>query len=64
MNFYLQAIGGIYEEFIAGGRLDNLVSTYCSIRALIDSSSDVSGETMIRIAACYDNEEVRLCKRQ
>jgi aspartyl aminopeptidase len=54
-----QAIGGVHSEFIAGARLDNLVGTYTAITGLIQAAQDgsVSDETMIRVAACYDNEE-------
>ncbi|KAJ1359242.1 Aspartyl aminopeptidase, partial [Parelaphostrongylus tenuis] len=54
-------IGGIREEFIMGARLDNLVGTYTAIQGLITSVNDerlLSNDTNIRIAACFDNEEV------
>uniref|UniRef100_A0AC34Q872 Aspartyl aminopeptidase n=1 Tax=Panagrolaimus sp. JU765 TaxID=591449 RepID=A0AC34Q872_9BILA len=53
------AIGGLFKEFIASQRLDNLVGAYTSVEGLIESLSDESLETEsnIRIAAVYDNEE-------
>ena len=57
----LQAITGLKSEFISGGRLDNLVGTYTAIRALIESVSNeaaLDDETNIRLAICFDNEEV------
>ena len=54
-------LGGGNNEFIFSGRLDNLASSYCALRALIDSSkssSDLSSEQAIRMVSLFDNEEV------
>ncbi|KAF3434485.1 hypothetical protein FNV43_RR25588 [Rhamnella rubrinervis] len=54
-------LGGGNNEFIFSGRLDNLASSYCALRALIDSSKssdDLSSENAIRMVALFDNEEV------
>lgn len=51
-------LGGVFEEFIFGGRLDNQVGAYCSIKSIIESSSSIVDETGINIAAIYDHEEV------
>jgi aspartyl aminopeptidase len=56
-------LGGGNNEFIFSGRLDNLASSYCALRALIDScesSSDLSNDTAVRMIALFDNEEVIL----
>lgn len=52
-------LGGVNEEFIFGGRLDNQVGAYCSIHSLIEASkAGLEKESNIRIAAIYDHEEV------
>ncbi|MQL96281.1 hypothetical protein Taro_028956 [Colocasia esculenta] len=54
-------LGGGNNEFIFSGRLDNLASSYCAIRALMDSCSsdtDLANEHSIRMVALFDNEEV------
>ncbi|KAK6740164.1 hypothetical protein RB195_008564 [Necator americanus] len=54
-------LGGIHDEFITGARLDNLVGTFTAIQGLIASLADerlLADDVNIRIAACFDNEEV------
>ncbi len=49
------AIGGIQEEFIYAGRLDNLASCHAACTALIASSGDAAAT---RGVVLYDHEEV------
>jgi len=52
-------IGGINSEYIFSGRLDNLMSTYCSTIALIESSTpeSLAEEENVRMIALFDHEE-------
>eukprot|EP00013_Stygamoeba_regulata_P021188 CAMPEP_0177657682 /NCGR_PEP_ID=MMETSP0447-20121125/16337_1 /TAXON_ID=0 /ORGANISM="Stygamoeba regulata, Strain BSH-02190019" /LENGTH=482 /DNA_ID=CAMNT_0019162097 /DNA_START=80 /DNA_END=1528 /DNA_ORIENTATION=+ len=55
------AIGGALDEFLFAPRLDNLLSSYCSLRALLEYASDaeaVARETNVQTVACFDHEEV------
>jgi len=54
-------IAGAEDEFIFVGRLDNLCSSYCGVKALIDSCEGEHGlttEDRIRAVALFDHEEV------
>ncbi|CAA2992816.1 probable aspartyl aminopeptidase [Olea europaea subsp. europaea] len=67
-DFELQAcdtqpsiIGGAVKEFIFSGRLDNLCMSFCSLKALIESTSSESSlqdEIGVRMVALFDHEEV------
>ncbi|MCU1716840.1 M18 family aminopeptidase [Pseudomonas sp. 5P_3.1_Bac2] len=50
------AVIGLNADFIAGARLDNLLSCYAGLRALLASSDD---ETCLLV--CTDHEEVGSC---
>ncbi|EIE23587.1 peptidase M18, aminopeptidase I [Coccomyxa subellipsoidea C-169] len=54
-------IGGLEDEFLFVGRLDNLAMSYLSLRALIDSTfgtDALAEETAIKAVALFDHEEV------
>lgn len=54
-------MGGAFDEFIFGPRLDNLVGVYCSIMGLtksISKENSLQNEEGIRVVALYDHEEV------
>lgn len=61
------SLGGVYEEFVNSGRLDNLASCHAAVEALIASSSSsppssasssLEDETAVRAIALFDHEEV------
>ncbi|KAI0507925.1 hypothetical protein KFK09_014053 [Dendrobium nobile] len=54
-------IGCALKEFIFSGRLDNLCMSFCSLKALIDSTSFESSldeEIGVRMVALFDHEEL------
>ena len=54
------AIGGAQREFVYSGRLDNLVSCYTSLHALLNASTDEALEKAsgVRMIMHFDHEEV------
>ncbi|KAF2399527.1 aspartyl aminopeptidase [Trichodelitschia bisporula] len=55
------AIGGLNDELIFSARLDNLMMSYCTTRALVSSLSDkdaLKNDQTIRLIACFDHEEI------
>ncbi|KAF2857270.1 aspartyl aminopeptidase [Piedraia hortae CBS 480.64] len=52
-------LGGLHDEFIYSARLDNLGMTYCAIEGLIQSlQTPLTNDPIIRLIACFDNEEI------
>lgn len=52
------AIGGVLDEFVFAPRLDNLASCFSATRALVSSTSSGVSESLIRMVACFDHEEI------
>lgn len=52
-------IGGLRKEFIYSARLDNLMMSYCSLKALLNSSEQsINQDSNIRLIVLFDNEEI------
>jgi aspartyl aminopeptidase len=54
-------VAGAMKEFIYSGRLDNLCMSFCSLKALIDSTfaeHSLDHESGVRMVALFDHEEV------
>ncbi|KAJ6787663.1 hypothetical protein PWT90_08819 [Aphanocladium album] len=54
-------LGGINDEFVFAPRLDNLEMTYCSIEGLVasvEAKDALDGDGTIRMAVCFDHEEI------
>jgi len=53
-------LSGVYNEFIVARGLDNLMMSFVTLRALIDTSDSksIDQEEQIRVVGLFDNEEV------
>lgn len=52
-------LGGMNDEFVFSGRLDNLTSCFTSMYGItLSSDTDIETETGIRLMACFDHEEI------
>ncbi|KJZ72941.1 hypothetical protein HIM_07704 [Hirsutella minnesotensis 3608] len=52
-------VGGLADELIFAPRLDNLGMTYCAIEGLASSAGQgLDDDDAIRMAACFDHEEI------
>lgn len=51
-------IGGVLDEFVFAPRLDNLSSCFSATRALVGSVLSGVSDSVIRMVACFDHEEV------
>lgn len=54
------SLGGIKDEFLYSGRLDNLATVFVALETIVDysKSEDVAEDDMISLIACFDHEEV------
>jgi aspartyl aminopeptidase len=58
-------VGGMRDEFVFAGRLDNLASSFCALSALLDTCTEPSSlmdESCIRMVALFDIGEVMSLK--
>lgn len=55
-------LGGLDGEFIFAGRLDDKLCSWAAIEGLLASST--SGSSVIKMAACFDDEEIGSVQRQ
>jgi aspartyl aminopeptidase len=52
-------IGGVFQEYIFSGRLDNLMMSWCSIQGLLNIAKEKAAELdTVSVAVLFDNEEV------
>jgi len=54
-------LGGLSDELIYSGRLDNLVMSYCATEGIIESLSSpdaLNEETGVRLISLFDHEEI------
>jgi len=60
MTFDTQApaIIGRDGDMFASGRIDNLVSTFCAVRALIEVTSSAKHTSLTPVVVLYDHEEI------
>lgn len=51
-------LGGLHDEFIFSGRLDNLTSCFTSMHGITEATGDIDNEIGIRLMASFDHEEI------
>ena len=51
-------IGGAKKEFIFAPRLDNLHSSFCALKGLLNSESSLKNDSTVRIVTLFDHEEI------
>lgn len=55
----VSTLGGIHDEFIFSGRLDNLTSCFTSAHGLTEAADEgLETECGIRMISCFDHEEI------
>lgn len=52
------AIVGRDRDMIASARIDNLFSTFCGVRALLEAADDLNETSNVPVLVLYDHEEV------
>lgn len=56
-------LGGLSKDFIFAGRIDDKLCCYAAIEALLASSDD-SGDGIVKMVGCFDDEEIGSLLRQ
>ncbi|SCV06119.1 LANO_0H22518g1_1 [Lachancea nothofagi CBS 11611] len=51
-------LGGLHDEFVFSGRLDNLTSCFTSLHALTASMQDDKEGKCVKVVASFDHEEI------
>ena len=54
VDFNPACLTGLYNEFISSGRLDNLMSTFCALKAITEEYT----HNDILVWGAFDNEEI------
>ncbi|AQZ14921.1 APE4 (YHR113W) [Zygosaccharomyces parabailii] len=58
-DYAAATLGGVHDEFVFSGRLDNLTSCFTSMHALtLAAETNLAEEVGIRLMACFDHEEI------
>jgi aminopeptidase I len=57
-------LGGLDQEFIFAGRIDDKLCCYAAIEALLESSATSTSPSQIKMVGCFDNEEIGSYLRQ
>ena len=51
-------LGGIHDEFVFSGKIDNLSMTYCGLTGFLQSIQNSHSDSIVRVLALYDHEEI------
>lgn len=51
-------LGGLNEEFIFSPRLDNQITCYCAVEALVRASTNLKGQEGVQLVSLFDHEEI------
>lgn len=51
-------MGGIHDEFVFSGKIDNLSMTYCGLTGFLESLKNGHNDSIVHVLALYDHEEI------
>lgn len=58
-DYAASTLGGLHDEFVFSGRLDNLTSCFTSLHALtLAADTNIDKENGVRLIASFDHEEI------